>query len=74
MASFTVAAEGEGLTYQWQYKSLKDGKWYNTKVDGYDTPTMRIEVTAARNGMQFRCKVTGGSVTVISDPATLYVG
>ena len=75
MASFTVAAEGEGLTYQWQYKSLKDGRWYNTKVDGYDTPTMHIDVTNSRNGMQFRCKVmdAAGS-TVISDPATLRVG
>ena len=74
-ASFTVEAQGDGLTYQWQYKSLKDGKWYNTKTDGYNTPTMRIEVTAARNGMQFRCKVTDSSgKTVISSPATLYAG
>ena len=73
-ASFTVIAEGEGLTYQWQYKSLKDGKWHDTKVDGYDTPTMQIGVTAARNGMQFRCKVTDASgSTAISDPATLRV-
>ncbi len=73
-ASFTVEASGEGLTYQWQYKSLKDGKWYNTTTTGYNTPTMSIKVTSARNGMQFRCKVTGGSTTVISDAATLRVG
>ena len=73
-ATFTVEATGTGLTYQWQYKSLKDGKWYNTTVTGYNTPTMSIAVTNSRNGMQFRCKVTSGSTTVISDPATLYVG
>ncbi|MBQ6116275.1 MAG: S8 family serine peptidase [Oscillospiraceae bacterium] len=74
MASFTVTAAGEGLTYQWQYKSLKDGKWYNTKVEGYDTATMRIEATAARSGMQFRCMVAdAGGATVTSDPATLTV-
>ena len=72
-ASFTVEAAGEGLTYQWQYKSLKDGRWYDTKADGYNTPTMRIGVTAARNGMQFRCKVTNSSgETVTSNAATLY--
>ncbi len=74
MASFTITAAGDGLTYQWQYRSLKDGKWYNAKVDGYDTPTMRIQVTENRNGMQFRCKVADCSgAMVISDPATLYV-
>ncbi len=73
-ASFTVEAQGEGLTYQWQYKSLKDGKWYDTKTAGYNTPTMSIAVTNNRNGMQFRCKVTGGGTTVTSDPATLRVG
>ncbi len=73
-ASFTVAAEGQDLTYQWQYKSLKDGKWHDTKVTGYNTPTMSIGVTAARDGMQFRCKVTDASgSTAISDPATLRV-
>ncbi|MBQ6117150.1 MAG: hypothetical protein IJL08_07505, partial [Oscillospiraceae bacterium] len=74
-ASFTVAAEGEGLTYQWQYKSLKDGKWYNANVTGSTAATMSIGVTAARNGMQFRCKVTNSSGgTTISDAATLRVG
>ena len=72
-ASFTVIASGTGLTYQWQYKSLKDGKWYNTKTDGYNTLTMRIDVTAPRDGMQFRCKITDAyDNVVISDPATLH--
>ncbi|MBQ6116098.1 MAG: leucine-rich repeat domain-containing protein, partial [Oscillospiraceae bacterium] len=58
MASFHVEAAGDGLTYQWQYKSSKDGKWYNASATGYNTDTMSIKVTTARNGMQFRCKVT----------------
>ncbi|MBQ6116814.1 MAG: hypothetical protein IJL08_05780, partial [Oscillospiraceae bacterium] len=49
-ASFTVEAIGDGLTYRWQYKSLKDGKWYNANVTGAADATMRIEVTAARSG------------------------
>ena len=74
-ASFTVTAEGTGLTYQWQYRSSKDGKWYNAKVDGANTSTMRIGVTDARNGMKFRCKVTDAyGNQEISDAATLRVG
>ncbi len=74
-ASFTVTAEGDGLTYQWQYRSSKDGKWYNAKVDGANTSTMRIGVTDARNGMKFRCKVTDAyGNQAISDAATLRVG
>ncbi|MBQ6116300.1 MAG: leucine-rich repeat domain-containing protein, partial [Oscillospiraceae bacterium] len=74
-ASFTVEAAGEGLTYQWQYKSLKDGKWYNANVDGSNTPTMHIGVTGNRDGMQFRCRITDASGShLISDAATLRVG
>ena len=72
VADFTVEAQGQDLTYQWQYKSLKDGKWYNTKIAGFDTPNFRIEITVARSGMQFRCRVTDASgKTLTSDPATL---
>ncbi|MBQ6116452.1 MAG: hypothetical protein IJL08_03905, partial [Oscillospiraceae bacterium] len=74
MASFTVTAVGDGLTYQWQYKSARDGKWYNTKTTGYDTATMSIEVTAARDGMEFRCKVTDAyGNTATSEPAALHM-
>ncbi|MBQ6116273.1 MAG: hypothetical protein IJL08_03000, partial [Oscillospiraceae bacterium] len=74
IASFTVEAQGDGLSYRWQYKSLRDGKWYNANVTGATAATMSIEVTAARSGMQFRCKVTDSSgKTVTSAPATLYV-
>ena len=74
-ASFTVTAEGTGLAYQWQYKSKKDGKWYNAKAEGADTAAMSIEVTASRNGMEFRCKVTDAyGNQAISDAATLRVG
>ncbi|MBQ6116337.1 MAG: choice-of-anchor J domain-containing protein, partial [Oscillospiraceae bacterium] len=73
-ASFTVTASGDGLTYQWQYKSLKDGKWYNTTASGYNTATMSIQVTTARDGMEFRCKVTDAyGNTLTSEPAALHV-
>ena len=73
-ATFTVVATGTGLTYQWQYKSLKDGKWYNTSTTGYNTATMSIGVTNARNGMEFRCIVTDASGdTVTSNAAALHV-
>ena len=73
-ATFSVAATGDSLTYQWQYKSLRDGKWYNANVTGATAATMSIEVTAARDGMQFRCVLTdaGGNISY-SNPATLRV-
>ena len=55
-AKFTVAAEGEGLTYQWQLK--KGSKWANLTSGGATTSTMSIKVDAAKNGKVYRCLIT----------------
>ena len=55
-AKFTVAAEGEGLTYQWQLK--KGSKWANLTSGGATTSTMSIKVDASKNGKVYRCLVT----------------
>ena len=71
---FTVAAEGENLKYQWQYRRPDGTKWIDTAMEGCTKPTVMIETTAARNGYQYRCKVfdaTGN--TVYSEPATMSV-
>ncbi len=54
-AQFTVAATGVYLTYQWQYYS--GGKWVDSKMTGYDTPTLSVPVTGARNGRIYRCRI-----------------
>ena len=55
-AKFTVAAEGEGLTYQWQ---LKKGKsWADLTSGGATTSTMSIKVDSTKNGKVYRCLIT----------------
>ena len=70
-ASFTVAATGSGLSYQWQRQASGGGSWANvgTNSNSYTTPV----TTAADNGAKFHCLVSnlGGSVT--SNEATLTV-
>ena len=74
-ATFSVAAKGSNLTYQWQFKESGSGKtWKNNSCK---TATFTLDNVSAnninRNGYQYRCKVTGGTTTVISDAATLTV-
>ena len=69
-ATFSVEAEGDGLTYQWQY--LDPGSdWKNSS---FTTPTMSCKLTAARSGRQYRCVITDAyDKTVTSDAATITV-
>ena len=75
-AHFTVAATGDGLTYQWQYKAAGSGTWRNSSASttGYNSAELEVVGTTARNGFQYRCKVTDeNGETVTSKPATLTV-
>ena len=71
---FTVAAEGEGLKYQWEYKRPGSDLWINTAMEGATKATVMIETTTARDGYQYRCKITdaAGNVT-FSEAATMTV-
>ena len=55
-ARFTVVAEGEGLTYQWQLK--KGSSWANQSSGGANTPTFSVKVEESRNGKVYRCLIT----------------
>ena len=54
-AKFTVAAEGEGLTYQWQLK--KGSKWADLSSGGAATPTLSIKVDESKAGKVYRCLI-----------------
>lgn len=71
-ASFTVAATGSGLTYQWQ---LSTGGGPFNNVAGATNPTYTIaSTTLAMNGDQYRCVVSGTCPSpVTSTAATLTV-
>ena len=70
---FTVAASGTGLTYQWQFKAPGTSTWYDSSMTGAKTKTLTVEATAARNGQQYRCRVTNEAGTTTSSAATLTV-
>jgi len=54
-ASFTVAASGTGLTYQWQI--LSNGAWKNSGAAGATTSKLSFKTTQSHNGMKYRCIV-----------------
>jgi len=68
-AKFIVKATGEGLTYQWQYRTSAKGSWRNINATGYKTATLSVPVTAARNGYQYRCVITDKYGNVINSNA-----
>lgn len=75
-AVFSVTADGEGLSYRWQY-CTPNGSWANCTAAtlGYSTDTISVSVTQGRNGYRYRCTVrdTSGN-TATSEAAALTVG
>ena len=70
VAGHTVA----GISYQWQYKTPGGSSWINSTMTGCQTAALKVPVTAARNGYQYRCIATdifGNKVT--SSAGTLTV-
>ena len=73
-AKFAVKVTGEGLTYQWQYRTSSKDSWKNASATGNKTATLSVPATAARNGYQYRCKITDKESNVVySNVATLKI-
>ena len=74
--SFNITATGEGIRYLWQY-SEDNGSTYknlNSVWEGYNTASLKVPVTSARNGFKYRCIVTDVTgISINSNPATLTV-
>ena len=69
-AVFSVAATGEGMTYQWQEEV--NGAW--TPVSGATGTTLTVTASPEKNGRRYRCVVKNRLGTeVTSTPATLTV-
>ena len=69
--TFTVAAVGTGLKYQWQWSADGGKTWKNTSTTA---ASYTVTPSASFNGYMYRCVVTDSSgKSVISDEATLYV-
>ena len=65
-----VAASGDGLTYQWQYKKV-GGSWTNCTSGTCKTDTFSFAMKDTLDGRQYRCKVSGGGTTLTSEAATI---
>lgn len=71
-ASFTVAAAGAGMGYQWQLSTDGGATWNN--IGGATASTFNIgSVALSQNNHQFRCVVTGTCGNATSTAATLTV-
>jgi len=72
-ASFTVAAVGTGVTFQWQVSTTGCGGTF-TNIAGATTNTLAVANTiASQNGYAYRVVVTGTCNTVTSACAALTV-
>ena len=70
---FEVEAEGEELTYQWQWKPASGGSWEATNLKGYDTAKLRVPVSETTDGRRYRCIVTNEGGVAQSAGAQLTV-
>ena len=59
-AVFTVSAEGNGLTYQWQFKKPA-GNWTNSGASGCRTDTLTVTPYGSMNGYQYRCVISNAN-------------
>ena len=71
-ASFTVAATGENLSYQWQ-QSTDSGQSWTDIEDATDATYTIGATTTSMSGNQYRCVVSNSAGSVTSAAATLTV-
>ncbi len=71
-ATFTVEAEGAGLSYQWYYKKPGTTTWTTVKNNG-KSATYTLTTEARHNGYSYRCKVTNSAGSTTSSEALLTV-
>ena len=73
-AVFTVAAEGTGLSYQWQYCNATSNIWRDSSMEGSNTESVSVPIQSYRDGQKYRCIVTDAyNNTATSDMAVLTV-
>ena len=71
-ATFTVAATGEKLSYQWQQSTDSGQSWAD--IGGATDATYTTEATTtSMNGYQYRCVVSNSAGSITSDAVSLTV-
>ena len=71
--TFTVAATGGGLSYQWQYRKSASGSWTNSTAASGKTAAYTVNARTAINGYQYHCVVSNAAGSATSSVVTLTV-
>ncbi len=71
--TFSVAATGSSLSYQWQYSKDNGSSWTDCTSNGSATASFSFTAKESMNGRLYRCKVTNSSGSVISNSAKLTI-
>ena len=72
-AAFTVTAEGEDLTYQWQISKDGGENWRDCTSAGNDAASFGFTAKASYSGWMYRCAVSNAGGSVTSEAVTLTV-
>ena len=71
-ATFTVAASGGGLSYQWYYRKPGETSWNKVTTNG-TSATYSLKTEARHNGYTYHCVVKNAAGSVTSSNAKLTV-
>ena len=63
-AVFTVEAQNV-KSYQWIYRVNAESGWNNTGMDGNQTASLKVPMTAKRAGYQYKCKLTNNDGSIL---------
>ena len=66
-----IAGEGETIGYQWQYSSDSGATWTNSGYSSATRATLSFTAAVRFSNYLYRCVVTVGTDSVISEPAIL---
>jgi len=68
--TFSVGAQGDNLSYQWEYSKDGGKNWIRVTKNG-TSASYTTSGSKSRNGWLFRCAVTGGNDTIRSESAAI---
>ena len=68
---FTVETNRENVTYQWQFSNNGGQSWANSGAACAVTDTMTVTMLDYRDGQLYRCTVSDGETTLISNAAAM---
>ena len=72
-ATFTIAATGKALSYQWYYRTSSTASWKKLTASSAKTATYSVTAESGKHGYQYYCAVTNPMGTVKSNTVTLTV-